>query len=91
LSSIVFPALDVHAENKWTNLVEESGKVLADIQQMPDQGHTEDLMKSLPRHRDIPNTVSGGFVIGGKIWPRGHNGCAMMKPPGNGRRRPSSP
>lgn len=66
LSSIVITAADVYADNKWTNLVEESGKVLADIQQMPDQGIPEDLMKSCRAIAIFPNTVSGGFVIGGK-------------------------
>jgi SH3 domain-containing YSC84-like protein 1 len=66
LSMIMFPATNTYADNKWTNLVEESGKVLADIQQMPDQGIPEDLMKSCRAIAIFPNTVSGGFVIGGK-------------------------
>lgn len=64
--SCAFTALDACADNKWTNLVEESGKVLADIQQMPDQGIPEDLLKSCRAIAIFPNTVSGGFVIGGK-------------------------
>lgn len=54
------------ADNKWTNLVEESGKVLGEIQQMPDQSIPEDLMRSCRAIAIFPNTVSGGFVIGGK-------------------------
>jgi len=54
------------AENKWTNLVEESGKVLKDIQEMPDQGIPEDLMRGCRAIAIFPNTVSGGFIIGGK-------------------------
>ncbi|MFA6142474.1 MAG: lipid-binding SYLF domain-containing protein [Candidatus Omnitrophota bacterium] len=58
--------LDASAENKWTRLVEESGKVLDDIQQMPDQGIPEDLMRSCAGIAIFPNTISAGFVIGGK-------------------------
>lgn len=54
------------AENKWTRLVEESGKVLEDIQQMPDQGIPEDLMRNCSGIAIFPNTISAGFVIGGK-------------------------
>lgn len=54
------------AENRWTRLVEESGKVLSEIQQMPDQGIPEDLMRSCSAIAIFPNTVSAGFVLGGK-------------------------
>jgi lipid-binding SYLF domain-containing protein len=53
-------------ENKWTRLVDESGKVLDEIQQMPDQGIPEDLMRSCHAIAIFPNTISAGFVIGGK-------------------------
>jgi lipid-binding SYLF domain-containing protein len=56
----------VWAENKWTALVEESGKVLSEIQKMPDQGIPEDLMRSCSAIAVFPNTISAGFVIGGK-------------------------
>lgn len=54
------------AENRWTKLVEESGKVLSEIQQMPDQGIPEDLMSSCSAIAIFPNTISAGFVFGGK-------------------------
>lgn len=54
------------AENKWQRLVEESGKVLAEVQQMPDQSIPEDLMRGCQAIAVFPNTVSGGFIIGGK-------------------------
>lgn len=57
---------NAYAENKWTNLVEESGWVLRDVQQMPDQGIPEDLLRKCQAIAIFPNTVSGGFVIGGK-------------------------
>lgn len=53
-------------DNKWTSLVEESGKVLDEIQQMPDQSIPEDLMRKCSAIAIFPNTISGGFVIGGK-------------------------
>ncbi|MCX5686943.1 MAG: lipid-binding SYLF domain-containing protein [Candidatus Omnitrophica bacterium] len=55
-----------HAESKWTRLVEESGKVLSEIQQMPDQGIPEDLMRGCSAIAIFPNTISAGFVFGGK-------------------------
>jgi len=57
---------EAHADNKWTRLVDESGRVLKEIQQMPDQGIPEDLMRSCKAIAIFPNTVSGGFVFGGK-------------------------
>lgn len=53
-------------ENKWTALVEESGKVLSEVQQMPDQGIPDDLLRSSSGIAIFPSTVSAGFVIGGK-------------------------
>ena len=81
LSSIAFTALDAYADNKWTNLVEESGKVLADIQQMPDQGIPEDLMRSCRAIAIFPNTISGGFVIGGKYG----QGIIMVREESSGK------
>ena len=63
----LFSASAVYAgENKWESLVEESGKVLGDIQMMPDQSIPEDLMRSASAIAVFPSTVSAGFVIGGK-------------------------
>ena len=67
LASFVFISTVVIAEeNKWTRLVEESGKVLAEIQQMPDQSIPEDLMASCSAVAIFPSTISAGFWIGGK-------------------------
>jgi Uncharacterized conserved protein len=66
LASFIFPVMATCEENKWTNLIEEAGWVLGDIQQMPDQGIPEDLMRSCQAIAIFPNTVSGGFIIGGK-------------------------
>lgn len=54
------------AEDKWNKLVEESGKVLAEVQQMPDQAIPEDLLRSCKAIAIFPSTVSAGFIFGGK-------------------------
>lgn len=54
------------AEDKWSNLIEESGKVLEQVQQMPDQSIPEDLLRTCSGIAIFPSTVSAGFVIGGK-------------------------
>lgn len=60
-------SINLHAEeNKWTRLVEESGKVLGEIQQMPDQSIPDDLLRSCSGIAIFPSTISGGFIIGGK-------------------------
>ncbi|MEI6862967.1 MAG: lipid-binding SYLF domain-containing protein, partial [Candidatus Omnitrophota bacterium] len=70
--SAIYPASSFSAndtsldDNKWTKLVEESGKVLSDIQRMPDQGIPEDLLRSSQAIAIFPNTISAGFVFGGK-------------------------
>lgn len=54
------------AENKWERLVEESGKVLSEIQEMPDQHIPDDLMRGAEAIAIFPNTISAGIGIGGK-------------------------
>jgi len=54
------------AENKWERLVEESGRVLSEIQQMPDQHIPDDLLRSAEAIAIFPNTISAGIGIGGK-------------------------
>ncbi len=66
LASVVFYSVNLYAEDKWNNLVEESGKVLAEVQKMPDQSIPEGLLKSCSAVAIFPSTVSGGFIIGGK-------------------------
>lgn len=66
VSFLIFNSQAAVAEDKWTRLVEESGKVLDEIQQMPDQGIPEDLMRSCSAIAIFPNTISAGLVIGGK-------------------------
>jgi len=53
-------------DNKWARLVEESGKVLGEVQKMPDQGIPEDLLRGASGIAIFPNTISAGFGIGGK-------------------------
>lgn len=84
LSFLMIPAIfsqNVSGEedNKWTRLIEESGKVFAEVQKMPDQGIPEDLLRSAHGIAIFPSTISAGFVFGGKygqgiIMIRGKDG-----------------
>ncbi len=65
LANLAFSA-PAMADNKWSRLVEESGKVLGEIQQMPDQSIPEDLMRTCSAIAVFPNTISAGLGIGGK-------------------------
>ena len=53
-------------DNKWSRLVEESGLVLDQIQQMPDQNIPENLLRDCSAIAIFPNTNSAGLGIGGK-------------------------
>ena len=65
--SFIFTSAGAHAaDSKWTNLVEESGKVLDEIQKMPDQSIPEDLMRNCSAIAVFPSTISAGLGIGGK-------------------------
>ena len=67
ISAFLFSQTAVNAEtNKWTELVSESGKVLAEIQDMPDQGIPSDLLRECSAIAVFPSTISAGFGIGGK-------------------------
>lgn len=69
MSAILFISLlcpPAQAENRWSRLVDESGLVLGEIQQMPDQAIPEDLLRSCEAICIFPNTISAGFVFGGK-------------------------
>ncbi|GAG08056.1 unnamed protein product, partial [marine sediment metagenome] len=72
-------------ENKWTRLVVESGRVLSEVQQMPDQSIPKDLLRSCSAIAIFPSTVSGGFGIGGKygqgiIMVRDERGSGWSSP-----------
>jgi Uncharacterized conserved protein len=74
--ALVIPALAVGAEdNKWERLVKESGLVLDQIQQMPDQSIPENLLRDCSAIAIFPNTISAGFVFGGKYG----QGIIMVK------------
>lgn len=67
LFAFVLFSTNSHAEdNKWTRLVDESGKVLSEVQQMPDQGIPEDLLRNCQAIAVFPSTISAGLVIGGQ-------------------------
>ena len=83
LSYFIFGALNGWAteDNKWTRLIEESGKVLAEVQQMPDQGIPEDLLAKCQAIAVFPSTVSAGFVIGGQYG----QGIIMVREESSGK------
>ena len=64
LLSLVSPR--AYPTNKWEDLLEESGKVLADVQGMPDQSIPESLLRDCQAIAIFPSTVSAGLGIGGK-------------------------
>ena len=72
-------------ENKWVDLVEECGKILGEIQKMPDQNIPEDLIRKCEAIAIFPNTVSAGLGIGGKygqgiIMVRNKSGAGWSSP-----------
>lgn len=75
LVSIFFNYTDVKAEDKWNALIEESGRVLSDIQKIPDQSIPESLLKNCAAIAIFPSTVSAGFFVGGKYG----QGIIMVK------------
>lgn len=68
-------------ENKWDRLVEESGKVLSEVQEMPDQSIPEDLLRSASAIAIFPNTISAGLGLGGKYG----QGIIMVREENSGR------
>ena len=57
---------DAFAGNKWTRLVETSAQVIEEVQEMPDMGIPESLIRGAQAIAIFPSTVSAGFGIGGK-------------------------
>ncbi len=65
--ALMVTLVNAYAEdNKWSRLVEESGLVLNQIQQMPDQNIPENLLRDCSAIAIFPNTISAGLGIGGK-------------------------
>ena len=58
--------MNANAEDKWSRLVEESGRVLDEVQKMPDQGIPDDLLRKCSGVAVFPSTISAGLVIGGQ-------------------------
>jgi lipid-binding SYLF domain-containing protein len=52
--------------NKWAGLVERSGVILQQMQEMPDEGIPTDLLRECHAIAIFPDTVSAGLGIGGK-------------------------
>lgn len=84
ISTAVFSSSAIAESNKWTRLVEESGRVLQEVQQMPDQSIPEDLLRSCAGIAVIPSTISAGLGIGGKYG----QGVVMVRDERTGRWSP---
>jgi lipid-binding SYLF domain-containing protein len=62
---LTFSTYYVCAEDKWDALIIESGRVLADIQKIPEQSIPESLLKNSVAIAIFPSTVCAGLGIGG--------------------------
>jgi len=60
-------ALPCSAQDKWGNLVVESGKVFDEMTRMPEEGIPESLLKDCYAVAIFPSTIGGGFIVGGKF------------------------
>ena len=52
--------------DKWEDLVTESGKVLSEVNSMPDTSIPSDMFRKCKAIAIFPSTVGGGFIIGAK-------------------------
>ncbi|MDD5423675.1 MAG: lipid-binding SYLF domain-containing protein [Candidatus Omnitrophica bacterium] len=52
--------------DKWEDLITESGKVLGEVNSMPDTGIPSDMFKKCRAIAIFPSTVGGGFIFGAK-------------------------
>ena len=84
LGIAVFSAGNANADNKWMALVEESGKVLNEVQQMPDTGIPSDLLEKCSAIAIFPSTISAAFGIGGQYG----QGIIMIREENSGKWSP---
>ena len=80
IAILLLQSIAIAETNKWTKLVEESGRVLSEIQDMPDQGVPSDLLRECAAIAVFPSTISAGFGIGGKYG----QGIIMVREEGRG-------
>ncbi len=52
--------------DKWEDLITEAGKVLKEVNAMPDTGIPTDLLRKCRGIAIFPSTIGGGFIIGAK-------------------------
>ncbi len=52
--------------DKWEDLITEAGKVLKEVNSMPDTSIPTDLLRKCRGIAIFPSTVGGGFIIGAK-------------------------
>ena len=66
LTVAALPSSSAFAGDKWTRMVDRCGTVFEEVQEMPDGGIPEDLLRKCHAVAVFPDTISGGLGIGGK-------------------------
>ena len=84
LSCFAFLSTNANADNKWNALVEESGRILEEVQKMPDQGIPDDLIKNCSAIAVFPSTISAAIGFGGQYG----QGVIMVKDEKTGKWSP---
>ena len=64
-ASISAVGAKAHAD-KWEDMITEAGKVLKEVNSMPDTAIPSDLFKKCKAIAIFPSTVGGGFIFGAK-------------------------
>jgi len=82
---LTFLTTGAGAEDKWNALVEESGRILEEVQQMPDNSIPDDLLRSCSAIAVFPSTISAAIGFGGQygqgiIMVREENGGKWSPP-----------
>lgn len=64
-ASILAVSANAYAD-KWEDMITEAGKVLKEVNSMPDTAIPSDLFKKCKAIAIFPSTVGGGFIFGAK-------------------------
>jgi lipid-binding SYLF domain-containing protein len=72
------------AEDKWNALVVEAGKVLEEVQHMPDNSIPDDLLMGCSAIAVFPSTISAAIGFGGQYG----QGIIMVREEGSGKWSP---
>lgn len=66
LSILLLASISYASNEKWTGKIEESGEVLEEIMQDPNESILPDLISRCAALAIFPSTIKGGFMIGGR-------------------------